>query len=412
MSWRLVRRDRVANHCDIAPPEYDRTQNRNIRKSKSNAFVAPEYVRPLTILPGGVMSRIETIKSNRRLLVVGFAFVIAATLSGKAGQLLDSRSTHGSRDDRTRTLPSSELPNKRSIPAAANIFSTAAGGNWSNPATWAGGVVPTASDDVTIVDGATVTIDVTTAICLNLTVGQGTSGVLQYAATPASALTVDSNLTVAPGAVFAAGTGVLNTHVLNIGGSNSTSAAAGNLTVNGTFDMNTTAGVTTNFFGSSEGLLSGTGATADFFSLVGQKGTNQTATLDVTRVITLAAGTGSGSAGLHLSVVAGTIKISSATVATPWFGSQTLVAAAGRLWLNNASASLTVFGVGTGTGAGSPTINGTLRVEAGTFGYGSGNNTLTAGANAGVIIGGGSLNMFGAVSFANRSRCEHQRSAI
>ena len=53
------------------------------------------------------------------------------------------------------------------------------GGAWSAPATWTGGVVPGAADDVTIADGDTVTID-TAALAMSVTVGQGTSGVLQW----------------------------------------------------------------------------------------------------------------------------------------------------------------------------------------------------------------------------------------
>jgi hypothetical protein len=295
---------------------------------------------------------------------------------------------------------STALTGSQATAPPGNISSTAAGGNWSAAATWVGGVVPTATDNVTIVDGSTVTIDVTTATCLNLTVGQGTSGVLQYISTPASTLTVNGNVTVATGGTFTAGAGSLTTHVLNIGGNTSGSTSTGSLTDNGTFDMNTTAGVTTNFFGSSDGTVSGTSATCDFFAIVMQKGTSITPVLDVTRVITINAPAASAN---RLSATNGTFRLSSASVLTPWFGSQTLTAATGRLWLNNAGASTNVVGVGTGTGAGAPTINGTLRVDAGTFGYGSGNNTMTIGAAGTLIIGGASatVNQFGAVSFTS-----------
>ena len=188
------------------------------------------------------------------------------------------------------------LAGSQATAAPGNITSTAVGGLWSVPATWDGGVVPTSGDNVTIVDGSTVIIDVTTATCLNLTVGQGTSGILLYITTPASTLTVNGNATVAAGGTFSAGVGTVTTHILNIGGKQaSASGATGSLTVNGTFDMNTTAGVVTNFFGRTDGTLSGTGTTADFFSMVGQKGTTQTAILDVTRVITIASPTATGS---------------------------------------------------------------------------------------------------------------------
>jgi hypothetical protein len=297
---------------------------------------------------------------------------------------------------------SSALAGSQATAAAATITSTPVGGNWSSTLTWIGGVVPTAGDNVVIADLGTVTVDVATATCLNLQVGQGISGTLQYITTPASTLTVNGNVTVSTGGTFTAGSGVLLTHVLNIGGSTAASAAAGSLTNNGTFDMNTTAGVTTNFFGSADGTVSGTGATCDFFAIILNKGTSITPVEDVTRVITIGAPAASAN---RLSATNGTFKLSSASTLTPWFGSQTLTATTGRLWLNNAAASTTVVGVGTGTGAGAPTINGTLRVDAGTFGYGSGNNTMTIGAAGSLIIGGANatVNQFGAVSFTSGS---------
>jgi hypothetical protein len=267
---------------------------------------------------------------------------------------------------------------------------------WTATTSWNDGTVPTTADNVTIQSGCTLAIDTAAPTALSVTVQNG--GTLVYSTLTASTLTVLSDVTVDTGGTFNAGTGVLQTHILNIGGSSTASGAAGNLTVNGTFDMFGTASVTTNFFGSTNGTLSGSGATADFFSIVGQKGTNQTAILDVTRVITISSPAASAS---RLTVNGGTIRISSATVATPWFGSNTITGANGRLWINNAGASLQCVGTGvSATGTGSPTFTGGLRIDSGLFGYGQGNNTLTFTATTGsLVMNGGTLNMFGAVLF-------------
>ncbi len=53
---------------------------------------------------------------------------------------------------------------------AANISSTGSGGNWSATSTWVGGVVPLAADNVTIVAGATVTLDVPSATVTAFTI--------------------------------------------------------------------------------------------------------------------------------------------------------------------------------------------------------------------------------------------------
>ena len=55
---------------------------------------------------------------------------------------------------------------------AAAISSTTTGGNWNATGTWVGGVVPGSADDVTIVNGATVTLDVDVRI-ISLIVASG-----------------------------------------------------------------------------------------------------------------------------------------------------------------------------------------------------------------------------------------------
>ncbi len=81
---------------------------------------------------------------------------------------------------------------------------TSAGtGLWSNPATWVGGIVPTANNDVVISPGHSVTIDFTSARCQNITV----DGFLQYSTTTSHFLHVLGNMTVSPTGTFFSGNG-------------------------------------------------------------------------------------------------------------------------------------------------------------------------------------------------------------
>jgi hypothetical protein len=82
--------------------------------------------------------------------------------------------------------------------AQAQITS-AATGDWSNTATWVGGVVPGGADDVVIASGHNVTIDLVNAACNNLTI----SGNLYFSVTTSGmGITINGNATVNAGARF------------------------------------------------------------------------------------------------------------------------------------------------------------------------------------------------------------------
>jgi hypothetical protein len=309
---------------------------------------------------------------------------------------------------------STALQNSQATTASGVIATTGAGGNWSNTSTWAGGVVPSITDNVSIANGGTVIIDIPNAYCNNLTVGGGASGILRYSSTASSSLFVNGNVTVATGATFDCGTSNIQSHGLTIGGF-ATNGTSGNLTVNGVFDMNTAnspnsgAGVTVTFGGFGNATVSGSGTTCDFYSIVVNKGNftvaSQNPMLDITRVITINAPTAPAN---RLTITSGTFRLSSASTLTPYFGITTVCAGAGRLWLNNAGASISQVGYGTSIGGGNTNINGFLQIDNGTFNYGSGSdvmnfatstvNSFTVGG--GLIMNGGSLNMLGAVNFS------------
>jgi hypothetical protein len=211
---------------------------------------------------------------------------------------------------------------------AGTITSTATGGKWSATSTWVGGVVPGATDDVVIANGATVTIDAKVAVA-SITVGQGATGTLTFDNTASRVVTVTGNVTVAAGGTFiaqipitttgdlgvtstsitnvasttgivvgmnigtatgiAAGTTVAaftaNTITLSLASTNTvalpgavlnmgyddTLSVGGNLTNNGTFDMSrgNTAGVCHVIFNKAgDQTLSGTGTTTRFRNIV------------------------------------------------------------------------------------------------------------------------------------------------
>lgn len=72
------------------------------------------------------------------------------------------------------------------------------GGNWSAPASWPGGSVPTSADDVVIPAGITITLDIPDAACNDLTI----DGSLFALNTAATGLTVNGDLLIESGGSF------------------------------------------------------------------------------------------------------------------------------------------------------------------------------------------------------------------
>lgn len=114
----------------------------------------------------------------------------------------------------TITLASIALLVLLATGALATVISTQSG-SWNSPATWGGSPIPTAADGVIIPTNLTVTVDVPTAVCLNIQLGSSTpgagSGTLVFNA--ASRLTVSGLVTVGAsnnkGSINMAGGGTL-----------------------------------------------------------------------------------------------------------------------------------------------------------------------------------------------------------
>jgi hypothetical protein len=107
---------------------------------------------------------------------------------------------------------------------AGEIKSAGVKGIWSASATWVGGAVPTATDNVTIVDGDTVTLDTKNIVCTNLTIGGGASGVLQTSKTDTVTMAVSGDILIKTGGTFRVQTNSVTAsigmaHRLDIGGS-------------------------------------------------------------------------------------------------------------------------------------------------------------------------------------------------
>jgi hypothetical protein len=298
---------------------------------------------------------------------------------------------------------SSAITNSVMTSAAGNITSTAAGGNWSSIATWVGGVVPTANDNVTIADGATVTVEVA-ASAYTVTVGTGGAAtILQFEQTTARTLTVGNNVTIASNGTLRSNTaGTQIGHTLSV---------AGDLTNNGVLDLSTnsnTAAAGLTFTGATSNTLGGTGATTDIRTLVISKGTSFAPVLEITTTnFTVQGVTTDGTAAAFLTLTNGTLKISGTFTANfrtfAGAAAYTIGTTAG-FWLNNPNYTVVAQ-------TASPSQNGLLRISQGTFNVGTASgNSMTPGVGASIIIEGGAMNVAGRLSSTTNSGISYTQS--
>jgi hypothetical protein len=274
------------------------------------------------------------------------------------------------------------------------ITSNAVTGSWFATTSWVGGVVPGASDDVIIADGATITIDNTGGAANSITVGQGVSGILQFETATARTITVGGNVTIAAGGTFRSGATGPSTHLLSLGGS---------LTNNGTLDFSTNAnasGAGITFTGAGNATFGGTGVTTDIFGpLTVNKGTSAASvlTLNPTAFTFKGATSTAGTTAAYLTITNGTFEIAGTfTMSNGVFtgtGNYT-IPATGGFRLNNPNYTVAARN-------GSMTLNGLLRVDQGTLGVGTASgNSISYATGSTITINGGVVNVAGRISGA------------
>lgn len=320
----------------------------------------------------------------------GLNYVTLATLAANTatytatgllpGQLYTFRVIAGTEG----SLASNIVGSQATLPPGI-VTSTSAGGNWSSTSTWVSGVVPTASDSVIIVDGATVTIDSTSATCYAVVVGQGISGVLEFRAATAATLNAQHSVYIKPGGMFTAGTGTLTTHTLTVG-VNSTTPSPGNIYNDGTLDFFGTAGANITFFGNVNGVVTGTG-TFDFRRITLNKG-NVSVNPPVLTLNAPYTVEGANTIGMIATHTAGILQIAGTfTQSSPVYNSTTYtIPLNGGIWLNNSNFTVTAMN-------GNPTLSGLLRISQGTYNISTVAGALLApGTGSHLWVEGGVLN--------------------
>jgi hypothetical protein len=144
---------------------------------------------------------------------------------------------------------------------ATTYYSRVNGGNWNSNATWStvgygnstnAGTYPKTGDAAYIGDGYRIYIN-TSVTCASITIGQGISGILEYASGANYIVTVSGNVVLNRNARFHYNTAVAATHTCRVGG---------NFTNSGVVDFYYGAGQYVNviFNGNSNSIVNGSGS--------------------------------------------------------------------------------------------------------------------------------------------------------
>jgi hypothetical protein len=241
IQWKDVRRYDIANERLSFQARLN-TSNNGISFIYDTAIAGSSATYPQVGLRGSN----NTVFDNRSVLVATGDWInsVQGTLNTATCYFNSATPT---------TIPSPGLTYTYAYPTSDNISSTTVGGDWNNPATWVGGVVPDFLDNVTIADGATVTVNVSPVVA-SLTVGQGVSGILNFNAAAARNLTVNGNVTVLAG-------GAINT-IPTTGTSVRQITLSGNFANAGACDLSQPNFALT-FVGTSPQTFGGTGSLAN-----------------------------------------------------------------------------------------------------------------------------------------------------
>ncbi len=350
--------------------------------------VAGSPVSSSAVLSGATILLLQTVFPQSTYTTASIA--LPPSLAGTSFRLIF---TWQNNDGLSGTSPGAAIDSISLTSALpSNITSNAVTGNWSDPNTWVGGVVPDYGANVSIADGAMVTIDMSPTIG-NLTVGEGTTGILQYTSTVAQALVVAGNIVINPGAIFRA--------ALSGNDPGNFLSAAGNIANNGVLDLLTNTnliGVELFFTGAADQAVSGTGAVTDFF-LIKMAKTAQANLVEFNLSNFSVQGSSSNATKTFLrsNTGTGTIKFSGANTFSGnlWGAVSYIIPSTLGVWLNNPN--FTVQGLG-----GSPTVSGTLKISQGIFNIGTGaGHSLGSTSTGSLTVEGGAVNATGRVNLTS-----------